>query len=274
MTPANSPNARARRLRASLAALLIAVALAAVASSCADAATPGSSGGSPAADDPGPRFGPTPTVAPQLPLDDALARLQQEHPRIAETTAAFAAGDLDTVMAGLTWDQLVCFPDGLRRAPRSLLCSILGVPEGTLVEAFSEDMGVELLRERSNVLALFRTYIEQGKARLELIAKRDDGRVAVSFALDEVPSDVTTTTITSVYFTFLPEDDGLASYFKSLVPGSTSIDQLRNDELFVPESDSHKWDIWGMSDELRAREEAKHDERYEGPEARATPRTP
>jgi hypothetical protein len=227
------------------------------------------------ADAPGPyrpAASPTPAVEPEDTIDAAAGRLQAEHPEAAVVVEAALTGDVDALLAQFAWETMPCVPDSRAGFGLSLYCSRLGLPEGTQIEVTTEEVGFARQRERSNVAALLGAFLA-AQPRLDLVAQRHDGVLAVSFATDPVPSDITDATLHGLLFFINPAAGTRIVEFRTLVPTSTAVEQLRhNAEIARLNGDADAdWTVWGMSDDLAAKERERHDERFESEGAHRAP---
>lgn len=220
--------------------------------------------------DPGPTFPePTPVIGGSIGIEDAAKSLASERPDVAALVDSISHRDSAALLSALNWDTVSCLPPNVRGGPSSAYCEKLGVTEGTRIEVFPVEIGFQLLRERSDLSQFLQRFL-LASPRLELVARSPDGSLIVSFATDEFKSDVTNSTLWGVLFTFTG-DRSHAQSLETIVTSTTALDKIRDREMFVGEGERREWDVLAVSPELAARDEAKHAERYDSPDAQATP---
>lgn len=225
---------------------------------------------------PTPAVGPSPAPSPTPPptqaptsgptIDDARARLADEYPVVAAFVDAALTGDVDVVLSYLQWREVECTADDPPHAgPR---CSALGLPPGSTVEVALKPIGRMV---RANVTVELERFLSGTNPRLELVAQRDDGQLLVSVAIDTTQSPWTDTMVSSLLFWIEPGADAPVMLWSDRTPLATALDVIRDDERQVDPDERHEWEIWAASDELLERDAEVHRQRYDSPEARATP---
>lgn len=209
---------------------------------------------------------PTPDVPEHATIDNAYARLAGEYPAVAEFVDAALTGDVDVALSYLQWREVECTADDPPHAgPR---CSALGLRPGSTVEVALKPIG---RMARANVAVEFEHFLSGTNPRLELVAQRDDGQLLVSVAIDTTQSPWTDTMVSSLLFWIEPGADAPVMLWSDRTPLATALDVIRDDERQVDPDERHEWEIWAASDELLERDAEVHRQRYDSPEARATP---
>lgn len=219
---------------------------------------------------PSPTPTPTPAPAPTPTIDDAYARLADEYPAVAEFVDAALAADVDTLLDLLQWHEMTCLDDEPRgTGPR---CSSLGLPLGSTIMVAYEGHYYTFPRVRDWVATQFEHLLAGADPRIEVVAQRDDGQLLVSFATDTVTSLVDGGPVNGIAFRLDPAAAAIVVRYRVLVPTTSILEDLRDEEFFrTSEDERHEWEIWAASDELLERDAEVHRQRYDSPEARATP---
>ncbi len=122
----------------------------------------------------------TPTVlVPTSPVTEADYLRSASGSVVAPVVEAMEAGDVDTLLSLVTWNQVTCAPDGNRGVPS---CSVLGLPPETTIQTLANTYLPGAGVPEAEVRAQFASYLG---AEPQLIAA---ARVADSGPFDNAPA--------------------------------------------------------------------------------------
>lgn len=200
---------------------------------------------------------PTVGVPPGESVAAALARAKTEAPGLAKVASAVQSEDVKGLLDLLAWEETECVPPGSRDGSRPS-CATLGVAIGTRLLVFPEFDGVAYYRDRPALTETLSWLLKGTNPRLELVASLGAGKFYISFTLDERPSPESGSAIVNVTMTLDTSQSVPVQSFERGVKTHTPFDVLRE----YARVNGIGFEVWGASQELVAREEAKHKERY------------
>jgi hypothetical protein len=199
---------------------------------------------------------PTPTVAPPRlgARADADAQISAL-PGLKTAVSAVEAGDLEALMSQLRFVEYRCTLPGSKGGPAPF-CKDAESQESTVYLLFPEQISVTRYFDEATVRKFLGALLAS-RPRLELVSRDADGTFYISFAVDPSPNPVETPDKASVYDSFGlgVAADGTAPvlWFERRFRSYTPMDLIRDYERTGP-----RFEIWFVSPELEAREEAKH----------------
>jgi len=221
--------------------------------------------------------GPTPTIAVPLGASIANARTQlaQQNPGWADFIAAVETANVQQVVRFLDWQSHSCAGPKGGDAP---LCSSLGAAVGTSIAMFPEDdrgalplpkdqLGEAMFyRDRTSLETSLTQLLSGRHPTLELVLQGNDNQLYLSFSLDAEQNPVSGAPVVSVSFRAPDPKTPTVRVFAEGVQSTTPFEVVRGQQR-----QGYTFDIWGISDQLRSRELAVHQERYDSPAHNAPP---
>lgn len=205
---------------------------------------------------------PTPTlsVPPDATIANARLRLARENPKWTDFLTAVESSNVQQVLGYLDWQQHQCTATGSHGGDAPL-CGSLGLADGSSVSMFPEDGRGALplpqdqlgeafwFRDRSSMEAALAQLLSGRHPTLELVLQGDDKQLYLSFSLDPAPHPDSGSVIVSVSFRAPDPKTAILHVFAQGVASTTPFEVVKN-----LQRQGHTFDIWGVSDQLLARE--------------------
>ncbi len=175
-------------------------------------------------------------------------------PALAAAIRDLEAGNVSDLMAShLDWTVSVCTPPGQVSISVST-CSDLGVPVGTRVRMFPQNVGELWWQPETQVEAALSLYLSGSHPTLELVARKNDGSYFISVGIDGRHPPGETFDYVRITFRTSPANPGQLTEYQVWYDTSTPLDTIREDEHFGAQP--LLYDVIYVSPALRAKDKA------------------